>query len=229
MISRAVLSLFKNRQIIRRTSYSTVKRLFNDTTSKNNAIQIRNIHNTRLPKTPDLIYIPHVIRWLKTKFQFKYLQKTWDPEFTEGAFIYGTSKAVCRITEIIHEDKPEDLEGLLTPTTKIKLKEQMKAILTKSQKAIIKLKPEDIKILVPMNVCLKNEGLQKSCKIGMRVLALKWFQQKNGALRLVLVALQTEFLKDYKDGSYKLAKKRTPIQQPGKTWDPNFKRKNLKT
>ncbi|KAJ8970375.1 hypothetical protein NQ314_001287 [Rhamnusium bicolor] len=154
-----------------------------------------------MPKTPELIYIPHVVRWLKTKFQLKFLQKAWDPDFTEGAFIYGTSKAVCRITEIIHDNKPEQLQGLLTTSAKIKLTDDMTTKLTKTQRKIIRIKPEDIKILVPMTVCLNTDGAQKNCRVGMRVLALKWIQQSNGASRLVLVALQTEFLKDYTTGT----------------------------
>ncbi|CAH1966856.1 unnamed protein product [Acanthoscelides obtectus] len=158
-------------------------------------------YNTRLPKTPDLIYIPHVMRWLKTKFQFKYLQKKWDPDFTEGAFIYGSTKAVCRITEIIADDKPEQLDELLTTAARIKLELDMRTRLTKGQRAIIRLKPEDIKILVPMTVSMSSDERQKDCKVLMRVLALKWIQQPNGALRLVLVALQTEFLRNYNEGA----------------------------
>nr|CAI5824485.1 unnamed protein product [Callosobruchus analis] len=158
-------------------------------------------YNTKLPKTPDLIYIPHLLRWLKTKFQFKYLQKKWDPEFTEGAFIYGSTKAVCRITEIISENKPEELDDLLTTAARVKLKHDMRTRLTKVQRAIIRLKPEDIKILVPMTVSLSSDARQKDCKVSMRILALKWIQQPNGVLRLVLVALQTEFLRNYNPGA----------------------------
>nr|CAH7719957.1 unnamed protein product [Callosobruchus chinensis] len=158
-------------------------------------------YNTKLPKTPDLIYIPHILRWLKTKFQFKYLQKKWDPEFTEGAFIYGSTKAVCRITEIISENKPEELDDLLTTAARVKLKQDMRTRLTKAQRAIIRLKPEDIKILVPLTVSMSTDERQKDCKVSMRILALKWIQQSNGALRLVLVALQTEFLRNYDQGA----------------------------
>lgn len=152
---------------------------------------------SKMPKTPDLIYIPHVYRWLKTKLQFKYLQKLWDPEFTEGAFIYGSSKAVCRITEIIHEDRAEELDQLVTPIARLKVKELMKTKLTKLQKSVIKIKPEDIKILVPMNIQMKNDKTEKNVKIGMRVLALKWIRSDTGNFRLVLVALQTDFFRDY--------------------------------
>lgn len=160
----------------------------------------RNLH-TKLPKTPDLIYIPHVLRWLKTKFRFKMLQKTWDPEFTEGSFIYGTSRAICRITEIIHDNKPEQLKGLLTTSALIKLRDDISTKLSKMQKLIIRIKPEDIKILVPVKVSLDRDGEYKKCKVAMRVLALKWIRQGNGTLRLVLVALQTEFLRDYTHGT----------------------------
>lgn len=125
----------------------------------------------------------------------------WDPEFSEGAFIYGSSKAVCRITEIIHENKPEDLGDLLTPTARIKLKEIMKTKLTKLQKNIIKINPEDIKILVPMTIALTNDKNEKHVKVGMRVLALKWIQPDVGNFKLVLVALQTEFYRDYYNGA----------------------------
>ncbi|CAH1966857.1 unnamed protein product [Acanthoscelides obtectus] len=77
----------------------------------------------------------------------------------------------------------------------------MRTRLTKGQRAIIRLKPEDIKILVPMTVSMSSDERQKDCKVLMRVLALKWIQQPNGALRLVLVALQTEFLRNYNEGA----------------------------
>ncbi|XP_074037026.1 uncharacterized protein [Leptinotarsa decemlineata] len=199
MIAKTLINLVTKSPIIRNSNFSITKRLLNNK-PRNRVENYPRRAYTRLPKTPDLIYIPHVIRWLKTKFQFKYLKRTWDPEFTEGAFIYGTSKAVCRITEIIHENDMAQLDGLLTDSAKMKLKQDLKTRITKAQRAIIKLKPEDIKILVPMNVCLKEEGLQRNCRVGMRVLALKWIQQKTGALRLVLVALQTEFMKEYREG-----------------------------
>ncbi|XP_056632821.1 uncharacterized protein LOC130442587 [Diorhabda sublineata] len=198
MLSRIITSIIlpKN-QIFRRYAISKA----NNITYKS---QLRKIYKetirtyTQHPKTPDLIYIPHIFRWVKTKFQFKYLQRTCDPEFTEGAFIFGTSKAVCRITEIIHEDRPEELDELLTPSARLKLKQDMKTKLTKLQKTIIKLKPEDIKILVPINVNLRHEGPNKICRVGMRVLALKWMKPNNGPMRLVLVAIQTEFSREYK-------------------------------
>ncbi|KAJ8925492.1 hypothetical protein NQ315_009330 [Exocentrus adspersus] len=165
-----------------------------------NIVPLRCLH-TKVPKTPDLIYVPHFFRWLKTKFRLKVLQKVWDPEFTEGSFIYGTSRAICRITEIIHENKPEELKGLLTTSAYIKLKDDIATKLSKAQKLIINIRPEDIKILVPMAVTLNRDGEQKHARIGMRILALKWIQQSNGALRLVLVALQTEFLRDYSRGA----------------------------
>lgn len=152
---------------------------------------------SKMPKTPDLIYIPHIYRWLKTKLQFKYLQKIWDPDFTEGAFIYGSSKAVCKITEIIHENRAEELDELVTPTARLKVKELMKNKLTKLQKSVIKINPEDIKILVPMNIEMKNDKIEKNVKIGMRVLALKWIRSETGNFKLVLVALQSDFFRDY--------------------------------
>lgn len=156
---------------------------------------------SKMPKTPDLIYIPHVYRWLKTKVQFKYLQKVWDPEFTEGAFIYGTSKAVCKITEIISANTPEDLDDILTSPARLKVKDLMKTKLTKLQKSIIKISPEDIKILVPMNIAMKNVKGEKNVKIAMRILALKWIRPETGNFKLVLVALQTEFFRDYTVGA----------------------------
>ncbi|KAL3288294.1 hypothetical protein HHI36_002742 [Cryptolaemus montrouzieri] len=159
-----------------------------------------NHRRTQIPKTPDLIYFPHVMRWLKTKLRFKYLKRTWDPTFSEGAFIYGSTHAVCRITEIINNNRMEELEGLLTAKAKIKLVEDISTKLTRTQREIIRISPRDIKILVPMSVNLKNDGLEKHCKISMRVLALKWHPQRTGFHRLVLVALQSEFMKDYLNG-----------------------------
>ncbi|CAH1107607.1 unnamed protein product [Psylliodes chrysocephalus] len=196
MISRILCNIC-SRRLTYRTCNILNRTLTNRPTAFTTQTMVR--YYSKTPKTPDLIYIPHVFRWLKTKFQLKYLQKTWDPEFTEGAFIYGTSKAVCRITEIIHNNQPEELEDLMTLSARQKLKEVMKTRLTKTQKAIIKLKPEDIKILVPITVSFKsNKASQRDCTIAMRVLALKWIKAKTGPMRLVLVAVQTEFQREYK-------------------------------
>lgn len=181
----------------RNNNYSHVQ-IFKNSITSVRQIQTSNVN--RSPKTPDLIYVPHVLRWLKTKFRLKYLQRAWDPEFSEGAFIYGTTRAVCRITEIIHEDKPEKLDGLLTDSAKIKLEDDIASRLTKMQKQIIKLRPDDIKILVPIAVNLKTEGFTKLCDVSLRSLALKWYEDR-GNLKLVLVALQTEFMRDYTHGT----------------------------
>lgn len=160
--------------------------------------QTRRKHgNPKSRQLPDLIYIPHVLRWLKTKLRFKYLQSTWDQEFSEGAFIYGSTHAICRITEIIHENKANELHNLVTISARQKLLFDMTRRLSKTQKKIIKLNPDDIKILVPLSVTFDQNDYRKQCRIKMRVLALKWYEQVTGAPRLVLVALQTEFLRDY--------------------------------
>lgn len=151
----------------------------------------------QMPKTPDLIYMPQVIRWLKSKLRFKYLQKKWDPEFSEGAFIYGSTQAVCRITEIIRTGNLEELHNLMTVSARIKLMDDVSHRLTQSQKELILLRPEDIKILVPIKVVFTKEGLEKICRVVLRVLALKWHEQRSENYKLVLVALQTEFSRNY--------------------------------
>ncbi|KAL1512763.1 hypothetical protein ABEB36_002295 [Hypothenemus hampei] len=152
-----------------------------------------------LPKTPDLIYVPQIMKWLKNKIKFKVLKNSWDPEFSEGAFIYGITRAVCRITEIINQGKQEELENLMTFSAKIKLIDYMSTRLSKVQKEIILLKPDDIKILVPLHVALIKDGNKKNCRISLRVLGLKWHEHAH-TLKLALVALQTEFLRDYTHG-----------------------------
>lgn len=147
------------------------------------------------PKTPELVYVPHLLRWLKTKLKFKYLQRKWDPDFSEGAFIYGTTTAICRITEIISKNRLEELDDLLTTSAKEKLVDDAKR-LTQLQRRIIRIKPEDIKILVPLSVNLIADGLEKKCAVDLRILALKWYEI-TGSLRLVLVALQSEFFREY--------------------------------
>lgn len=158
-----------------------------------------NIHEWRPPRTPELIYVPHVMRWLKTKIKFKYLKKTWDPEFSEGAFIYGSTHAICRITEIINENKFHELKNLITPSIKVKMYDQIRK-LSPNQRKMIKLKPSDIKLLVPLSVTLRSNGVEKICCVNLRLLALKWFEIPR-ALRLVLVALETEFSRDYTKGA----------------------------
>uniref|UniRef100_A0A1Y1N834 Tim44-like domain-containing protein n=1 Tax=Photinus pyralis TaxID=7054 RepID=A0A1Y1N834_PHOPY len=147
-------------------------------------------------KTPDLVYIPQVFRWLRTKAKFKYLQKTWDPEFSEGAFIFGSIQAICKISEIIHTEDLERLNGLLTETARLKLVSVLNDKLTAVQKKVIKISPVDIKIMVPTEVNLKRDGERKTCEICLRSLSLKWFEGKEST-KLVLIALQTDFLRDY--------------------------------
>lgn len=159
----------------------------------------RNKATWKTPKTPELIYVPHILRWLKTKLKFKYLQKTWDPEFSEGAFIYGSTTAICRITELISENKYDELKDLVTTSVYAKLLDDIRR-LTPLQRKIIKLKPEDIKILVPQSVAMKTNGIERRCSVNLRVLALKW-HETTGMLRLVLVALQSEFDRDYTEGA----------------------------
>lgn len=179
--------------------YSSTQCLLYPTKSKLFMCHNRKRCTWKTPKTPELIYVPHILRWLKTKIKFKYLQKTWDPEFSEGAFIYGSTHAICKITEIIHHNKVDELHGLVTMPVRLKLADDI-ARLSRMQRRIIKLRPHDIKILVPLSVTLRSDGIEKKCSINLRILALKWFELP-GALRLVLVALQTEFFRDYTPGA----------------------------
>lgn len=160
---------------------------------------LRHSSTWKAPKTPELIYVPHILRWLKTKLKFKYLQNRWDPEFSEGGFIYGTTHAICKVTEIISKNTTNDLNYLLTRTAKEKLLDDIRS-LTPIQRKIIKLKPEDIKILVPLSVNITTNGVERRCSIDLRTVALRWFEM-TGFLRLVLVALQSEFYRDYTKGS----------------------------
>ncbi|XP_018328642.1 uncharacterized protein LOC108739294 [Agrilus planipennis] len=148
-------------------------------------------------KTPELIYIPRLLRWMKVKMKLRLLKK-WDPNFSEGAFIYGSLMALCRITEIIHEDDPKQLVGLLTEPARLKLTEDMTHKLSKLQKDIIQLKMSDIKILVPVSVNFRQVGNEKYCDIAVRSLALKWLEKKG---QLVLVALEAEFSRNYTEGA----------------------------
>ncbi|XP_066138315.1 uncharacterized protein [Euwallacea fornicatus] len=106
---------------------------------------------------------------------------------------------ICTITEIIARDQPQELGDLLTSSAKIRLANHMATRLTEGQKGIITLQPDDIKILVPLDVALNKDGNKKQCKISLSVLGLKWHEHSN-TLKLVLVALQTEFLRDYTNG-----------------------------
>lgn len=161
-------------------------------------LQVRSVHQ-HIPKTPDLIYVPQFMRWMNTKMRFMYLKLAWDPEFSEGSFIYGSTRAICLITDIIHRDKPEELEGLLSPLARARLITRMN-MLTPLQRKIIKLHPVDIKIVVPIAVrFLAHEKDRKSCAVVMRSLALKWLDDGR-SLKLVLVALQTEFSRNYSEG-----------------------------
>lgn len=176
---------------------TTIHKIFK--TPHHSISTLRLYSSKTIPQTPELIYVPHVLRWLKTKLKFKYLQKKWDPDFSEGAFIYGTTTAICRITEIISKNKANDLDNLLTGSAKAKLIEDAKR-LNQIQRRIIRIQPDDIKILVPLSVNLISDGIEKKCSVDLRVLALKWYEI-TGSLRLVLVALQSEFFREYSQKS----------------------------
>jgi len=150
-------------------------------------------------KFPDLLYFPHIFRWLGNKMKFKYLQNTWDPEFSEGAFIYGSTRAICRITEIINEDRPDQLKGLLTTMAEEKLKLDMEIKLSPLQKEVIKIDQDDIKLLVPMKVQLvNNKSDQKYCAVLLKSLSMKWYEDKN-TVKLALIVIETEFRRNYQE------------------------------
>lgn len=148
-------------------------------------------------KTPDLIYVPQVLRWIRTKIGFRMLRKSWDPEFSEGAFIYGSTQAICRITDIISSNDEDDtLKKLVTPSLRRRLMLEMAIHLTELQRKIIRLEPDDIKLLIPLEVRLRNVQERRICFIALRALAVKWHEiQKIN--RLAIIALQTEFIRDY--------------------------------
>lgn len=152
-------------------------------------------------RTPDLIYFPQVMRWVKTKIGFKVLKSTWDPEFSEGAFIYGSTRAICRITEAISTaDKHDELKELVTPALRKKLHDEIQMKLSELQRKIIVLTPNDIKLLIPIEVRLSRmDKNQRLCSVALRSLSVKW-QELNGGLRLAIIAIQTEFIRDYTEG-----------------------------
>lgn len=148
------------------------------------------------PKLPELLYFPHIFRWLNAKYRLKYLQKMWDPEFSEGAFIYGTTHAICKITDIISRNKPDELKNFVDYRVEKKLSHEMRVILSDQQKQAMKLSPEDIKLLVPMKVIFDTNKNQKRCRILLKTLAMKWCKI-GSSLKLVLIVLETEFKRDY--------------------------------
>lgn len=162
--------------------------------------QNRFAHNIRNPKLPELLYFPHVFRWLKAKYQLKYLQKVWDPEFSEGGFIYGSTHAICRVTEAISANKPQEFKDLVSQDVAKKLTNDMKRVLTENQRKAIKLTPDDIKLLVPMRVHFDNDMYKKMCRILLKTLAMKWVDV-GSSLKLALVVIEAEFLRDYSFGT----------------------------
>lgn len=153
-------------------------------------------------KTPDLVYVPQVMRWIRTKIGFRLLKRNWDPEFSEGAFIYGSTQAICRITQIISKnDKDDELKKLVTPNLRRRLLLEMSVHLSDIQRKIISLQPKDIKLLIPLEVKLRNIQDRKICLVALRALAVKW-QKIQYANRLAIIALQTEFVRDYTDNKH---------------------------
>lgn len=150
-------------------------------------------------KLPELLYFPHIFRWLNAKYRLKYLQRMWDPDFTEGAFIYGTTHAICKITDIISRNKPEELKNLVEVRVERKLVHEMRVILSEQQKKAIRLTPDDIKLLVPLKVIFDTKDNQKRCNILLKILAMKWCQI-GSSFKLVLIVLETEFKRDYSRG-----------------------------
>lgn len=152
-------------------------------------------------KTPELIYVPQIMRWIRTKIGFRLLKRTWDPDFSEGAFIYGSTQAICRISRIVADDDPEDeLKKLVTPRLKRRLLLDIRIHLSDLQKQLLSLSPSDIKLLIPLEVRMRTVQERKICLIALRALAVKW-QEIQKANRLAIVALQTEFVRDYTDAN----------------------------
>lgn len=152
-------------------------------------------------KFPELLYFPKFFRWLGMKIRLKYLKRVWDPEFSEGAFIYGSTQAICRISEIVHFDKPNELRSLLTDQAEKQLRADMLGKLTHIQRKVILLKPTDIKLLVPIKVQLiTDKENRKLCLVMLKSLSMKWYQE-NQNLKLVLIVIDTEFTREYTQGN----------------------------
>ncbi|KAK9736408.1 hypothetical protein QE152_g12507 [Popillia japonica] len=124
----------------------------------------------------------------------------WDPDFSEGAFIYGSTHAICKITDIISRNKPNELKNLVEVRAEKKLTHEMRVILTDQQKKAIRLTPDDIKLLVPLKVLFNTDKNQKRCTILLKTLAMKWCEI-GSSLKLVLIVLETEFKRDYSKGT----------------------------
>lgn len=158
-----------------------------------------NHNHSNNPKLPELLYFPHIFRWLNAKYRLKYLQKMWDPDFSEGGFIYGSTHAICKITDIISRNKPDELKNIVDLRVERKLAHEMRVILSEQQKKAMRLTPEDIKLLVPLKVIFDTNKNQKRCSILLKTLAMKWCQI-GSSLKLVLIVLETEFKRDYSKG-----------------------------
>lgn len=158
------------------------------------------------PKLPELFYIPKVTNWLKTKMKLRYLKQRFDPDFTEGAFIYGSQIALCRITEIINERQFDDLDNLVTSNVKAYVKNLIDTKkLTSLQIDMIRLRPDDIKLMVPLKVKFERTGdnypasqtsNQILCKIMLKSLSMKWYKY-NDNLKLILIVIESEFQRKF--------------------------------
>lgn len=198
-LTKLTTNILKNKSFVSARSnlshrYHLLKRAPLVTTAKSNLHS--NGKEKSSPKLPELFYFPHVTRWLKTKLRFKYLQKTWDPDFSEGAFIFGTTQALCRITEIINANRLQDLKNLVKPSVERKLKEDVEVKLTSMQKEMIQLRPEDIKLLVPLQVKFETGDGRRICNVLLKSLSLKWHESPKN-LKLVLIILEAAFERDY--------------------------------
>lgn len=188
------------RTVITKLSINSSRLMSHRTNNNNNS-------NTP-PKLPELFYVPKITNWLKTKYRLRLLKKRYDPYFSEGAFIYGTQIALCRITEIISDRQIDDLDELVTSNVKQYIVDYlMKRKMTPLQIDMIRTRPEDIKLMVPLNVKFENYDEEESkknnretlCKILLKCLAMKWYKY-NDNLKLVLVVIESEFQRKYAYG-----------------------------
>ena len=73
------------------------------------AINCRHFATKKENNLPSLIYRPNIMRWFQVKYQFHLLTRNWDPNCTEGSFIFGATQAICRVTEVLAAKANNDI------------------------------------------------------------------------------------------------------------------------
>lgn len=123
---------------------------------------------------PTAYYYQNPFQWMKIKWQLIKM-KNYDKDFNVEEFKRGSKQALSTITNIVRDERLDDLEGLLTPLASAKLRRDM-LVWNDEILRNIGVKLSDIKLAIPTRVNIRTIQLLNTrlCDIDMWYMAMKW-------------------------------------------------------